>query len=194
MKNPLRKLRPPAAIFLGFTLTVVLTTGVSSLFAQASSKRLVHVTVTDPLGRFVTGLEQGGFEIVEDGIRRPITEFSDAGSPISLAIVSDSPVAVGNLILPNDELIQTRSVTDAVRQLSSSKNTRKTLVITTAIDTPANLTGIQVIRASSGELTKTVVELKNQYLLQFDSANATAGVQVVLQQPRGLPTLRTNVR
>jgi hypothetical protein len=182
------------AFFVGWTLPIVLAISVSPLSAQApSSKRLAHVTVTDPLGRFVTGIEQERFEIVENGVRRPITDFSDVDSPISLAIVSETPLAASSLYRPNDELIQTRSIADALRQLSASKNPRKALVVTTTTDTQA-IRGVQVVQANPDNLLKAVVELRNQYLLQFESANTSANLEVVLHQPRGLPPLRPNLK
>jgi Ca-activated chloride channel family protein len=90
--------------------------------------RVVHVSVTDPLNRFVTGLDRENFKIVENGIRRPITGFSNVDSPISLAIVSDVPLAgVSELNRAQDELIQTQSLSAALRQLAASKNLRKAI-------------------------------------------------------------------
>ena len=190
--NLLRKPRL-SALLVGCTLPIVLNICALPLSAQLQSKRLVHVTVTDPLNRFVTGIEQERFQIVENGVHRPITDFSDVGSPISLAIVSETPVAVSSSDRPNDELIQTRSVSDALRQLSASKNSRKALIVTTGADTHAIPESIQVVQTNPDNLSKWVVELRNQYLLQFESSNTSAKVEVVLQQPRGLPPLRTHL-
>jgi hypothetical protein len=164
--------------------------------AQAQSARVVHVTVTDPLNRFVTGLEQEGFQIVEKGVRRPITGFSDAKSPITVAIVSESPLPVNSPDRLADELIQTASVSDALRQLQASKTSGKALVITNAADTRAIPGKIQVVQTDPDNLSKRVVELSNRYLLhllQFQSSDADASVEVILQQPQGLPQLRTNL-
>lgn len=38
---------------------------------------LLQVTVTDPYGRFVTGLEQNSFHVFEDGVEQPVAFFSD---------------------------------------------------------------------------------------------------------------------
>jgi hypothetical protein len=95
---------------------------------------------------------------------------------------------------PDDELIQTQSVSDAIRQLSTSKNARKTLVVTTGAETLAVPAGIQVVQSNHANLPKWVVELRNQYLLQFESSNASAAVEVVLKQPRGLPPLRPHLK
>jgi Ca-activated chloride channel homolog len=49
----------------------------------------VTVTVTDPYGRFVTGLTQDHFELFDDKVKQQIAHFSDADAPISLGIVYD---------------------------------------------------------------------------------------------------------
>jgi hypothetical protein len=113
MNKLLRTSRPFAFIVVGCLLPIVLATCASTVLAQAPSKRLVHVTVTDPLGRFVTGVERAHFGIVENSVRRPITAFT---------------------------------------------------------------------------------ELRNEYAIEFESANPSADVEVVLQQPRGLPRLRANLK
>jgi hypothetical protein len=96
---------------------------------QAETERFAHITVTDPLGRFVTGLEQERFQVVESGVQRRIIAFSDTESPISLAIVSERQLVVGDLGL-DDVLIQTRSLAEALSQLSASKNPRKAVLLT----------------------------------------------------------------
>ena len=50
----------------------------------------VTVTVTDGAGRLITGLTRDDFEIYEDGIREPITQFTDERVPVSLGVVLDS--------------------------------------------------------------------------------------------------------
>ena len=80
-----------AALLMGSTFVVVLSVGASPASAQVASKRSVCLTVTDPEGRFVTGLERGHFEVTEDGVQREITGFSGADTPITIAIVSPPP-------------------------------------------------------------------------------------------------------
>src|SRR5216683_2089506 len=48
--------------------------------------RLVSLTVTvsDPPGRFVTGLTQRNFEVYDDGVKQEIAHFSDEDAPITL--------------------------------------------------------------------------------------------------------------
>jgi Ca-activated chloride channel family protein len=50
---------------------------------------LVNVTVTDPYGRLVTGLEQNNFRIFEDGVEQEILTFSSEDVPISIGVIFD---------------------------------------------------------------------------------------------------------
>jgi len=162
--------------------------------AQTQSTRLVHVTVTDPLGRFVTGMEQEQFEITENGVRRPISAFSDLDSPIALAIVGEMQLPLSS-VSPDDVLIQTRSVSEALQLLLASKNLRKALVITaSSTDLPEIPFGVQVVRVKPDGLLTAIVELRSEYLLQFHATDAPSQVEVALRQPRGLPPLRVNLK
>jgi Ca-activated chloride channel homolog len=49
----------------------------------------ITVTVTDTYGRFVTGLGQNAFQIVDDKLPQQITFFSDEDAPVSLGVVFD---------------------------------------------------------------------------------------------------------
>jgi hypothetical protein len=175
------------------TLVVLIASSISHLPAQTQSNRLVHVAITDPSGRFVTGLEQDRFEIVENGIQRRITGFSDVDSPLLLAIVSEKTLTMGDLN-PRDVVIQTPSLNDAIQQLSASKNLRKALVMTTPIDAQSIPSGIQIVQAKPEDLFRAIVGLRNEYVLQFESSSSSAAVGVVLKQPRGLPPLQASIK
>ncbi len=49
----------------------------------------VNVTVSDPYGRFVTGLDKTHFEVYDDKIKQEIKFFNDDDAPITLGIVYD---------------------------------------------------------------------------------------------------------
>jgi Ca-activated chloride channel homolog len=49
----------------------------------------VKVSVTDPLNRYVTGLEKEHFKIYEDNVEQTITHFSQQSAPISAGIIFD---------------------------------------------------------------------------------------------------------
>jgi len=65
-------LRTCKAIFAAIVIAGALFT----LTAQVATKRTVDVTVTEPNGRTVTGLEKDQFAITEGGDERTITAFS----------------------------------------------------------------------------------------------------------------------
>jgi len=50
---------------------------------------LVNVTVTDPYGRLVTGLEQDAFRVFEDNGEQEIVRFSSEDVPISIGVIFD---------------------------------------------------------------------------------------------------------
>jgi Ca-activated chloride channel homolog len=50
---------------------------------------LVNVTVTDPLNRFVTGLEKEHFRVFEDGIEQEVVTLSSEDVPVSIGLVFD---------------------------------------------------------------------------------------------------------
>jgi Ca-activated chloride channel family protein len=55
------------------------------------------VTVSDPLGRFVTGLQKKNFEVFDDGVEQEIAHFSDEDAPITLGFVYDVSGSMSNL-------------------------------------------------------------------------------------------------
>ncbi len=50
---------------------------------------LINVTITDPYGRLVTGLEQDNFRAFEDGVEQEIVRFSGEDVPISIGVIFD---------------------------------------------------------------------------------------------------------
>jgi VWFA-related protein len=56
---------------------------------------LINVTVTDPLNRFVTGLEKEHFRLLEDKVEQEISEFSSEDAPISIGLVFDTSGSMG---------------------------------------------------------------------------------------------------
>ena len=57
---------------------------------------LVPVTVTDPINRFVTGLDEDAFEVYEDKIKQKIVSFGSDDAPLSIGIVFDTSASMGN--------------------------------------------------------------------------------------------------
>jgi Ca-activated chloride channel homolog len=59
---------------------------------------LVPVTITDPMNRLVTGLEQDNFEVFEGTERQQIKHFSSEDVPISLGVIFDTSGSMSNKI------------------------------------------------------------------------------------------------
>jgi len=57
---------------------------------------LIPVTVTDPLNRFVTGLEKENFKLLEDKQPQEITQFSSEDAPLSVGVVFDCSGSMGH--------------------------------------------------------------------------------------------------
>jgi VWFA-related protein len=55
----------------------------------------INVTVTDPLNRFVTGLEKEHFRLFEDKIEQAIAQFSSEDAPLSIGLVFDTSGSMG---------------------------------------------------------------------------------------------------
>ncbi len=59
---------------------------------------LINVTITDPYGRLVTGLEQENFRAFEDGVEQEIVRFSGEDVPISIGVIFDMSGSMGDKI------------------------------------------------------------------------------------------------
>ena len=55
----------------------------------------INVTVTDPLNRFVTGLEKEHFKLFEDKVEQNILQFSAEDAPLSIGLVFDTSGSMG---------------------------------------------------------------------------------------------------
>jgi len=57
---------------------------------------LIPVTVTDPLNRFVTGLDRDNFKIFEDKKEQAISSFSSEDAPLSVGVIFDCSGSMGH--------------------------------------------------------------------------------------------------
>jgi Ca-activated chloride channel family protein len=62
----------------------------------SSTLVLIPVTVTDPLNRFVTGLDRENFRIFEDKSEQHLTHFASEDAPLSVGLVFDTSGSMGN--------------------------------------------------------------------------------------------------
>jgi VWFA-related protein len=65
-------------------------------FNVDSTLVLIPVTVTDRLNRFVLGLRQQDFHLLEDGIEQTIAHFSGEDVPLSVGLVFDMSGSMGD--------------------------------------------------------------------------------------------------
>jgi Ca-activated chloride channel family protein len=76
------------------TIAMLVTVVAASLAAQSFRSRVdlvqVTVTVTDANGRLITGLTRDDFQVFEDGVEHPITQFTDERVPVSLGVLLDA--------------------------------------------------------------------------------------------------------
>ena len=56
---------------------------------------LINVTVTDPLNRFVTGLEAEHFKLFEEKAEQRIATFASEDAPLSVGLVFDASGSMG---------------------------------------------------------------------------------------------------
>jgi len=56
----------------------------------------IPVTVTDPLNRFVTGLEKKDFKLFEDKVEQQVQYFASEDAPISVGLIFDTSGSMGS--------------------------------------------------------------------------------------------------
>ncbi len=66
---------------------------------------LINVTVTDPLNRFVTGLEKENFRLFEDKIEQKIVHFASEDAPLSIGLVFDTSGSMGNKLTKSRQAV-----------------------------------------------------------------------------------------
>ena len=88
---------------------------------------LVPVSVTDPMQRFVTGLNRDNFEVFEGAKPQAIQNFSSEDVPVSLGIILDSSGSMG------DKMDRVR---EAVNQFCDASNPQDEFFMITFSDEP----------------------------------------------------------
>jgi Ca-activated chloride channel family protein len=88
---------------------------------------LVPVTVTDPLGRLVTGLREDNFQVLENKKPQEIRHFSSDDAPVSLGIIVDASGSMKNKM---------ERVREAVKQFCYIANPQDEFFMITFSDTP----------------------------------------------------------
>ena len=94
---------------------------------QSADLVLVPVSVTDPLGRLVTGLREDNFEVFENKKPQEVRHFSSDDAPVSLGIIVDTSGSM------KDKMERVR---EAVKQFCYSANPQDEFFMITFSDTP----------------------------------------------------------
>jgi Ca-activated chloride channel homolog len=66
---------------------------------------LINVTVTDPLNRFVTGLEKENFRLFEDKIEQKLSTFASEDAPLSVGLVFDTSGSMGSKLAKSRQAV-----------------------------------------------------------------------------------------
>ncbi len=67
---------------------------------------LIPVAVTDPMSRFVTGLDKENFKLYEDKIEQDIQQFSAEDAPLSIGVVFDTSGSMGSKLNKSREAVK----------------------------------------------------------------------------------------
>ena len=110
----------------------------------------VPITVSDSLGRYVTGLKKEHFQIFEDKVEQTITHFSQEEAPISVGIVFDVSASMKD----NDNI---RKAKNAITRFLQSINPEDEALLIT-FNEQSNLT--QRFTDQVGTLRSTLAQLK----------------------------------
>ena len=171
--------RTPARKHNERTMRTVAVLALTCLALAAQETRYVHLTVTDTLNRFVTGLDTEHFEV--------------AGSTPSTLQGPDSTIAIAVVGAPEPQpaasVVHASTVSEALQLLAASSAARKALILAIPATDQAIPAAIHVLRIDAANLAKAVIEAKNTYTLGFTQP----AVPVTLKAPRGLPPLKANL-
>lgn len=66
---------------------------------------LIPVAVTDPMSRFVTGLDKENFKVFEDKVEQVVTQFSSEDAPLSVGIVFDTSGSMGAKLMKSRQAV-----------------------------------------------------------------------------------------
>lgn len=66
---------------------------------------LIPVTVTTPIGQFVTGMEKENFRLFEDKVEQTVTHFASEDAPLSIGLVFDASGSMGSKLSKSREAV-----------------------------------------------------------------------------------------
>ncbi|HYL16048.1 MAG TPA: VWA domain-containing protein [Terriglobales bacterium] len=99
---------------------------------------LVPVTVTDPTGRFVTGLDKEQFQLYEDKQKQVIRHFSSEDAPVSLGVIFDTSGSMSSKIERAREAVmeffKTANLRDEFSMITFSEKPEEIADFTTSVE------------------------------------------------------------
>src|ERR1700674_3690016 len=113
---------------------------------------LIPVTVTDPMSRFVTGLDKDNFKLFEDKTEQEITQFSSEDAPLSVGIVFDTSGSMGAKLQKSRQ---------AVAQFMKTANPQDEFFLTQFSDRP------EIVQ----DFTKETEEIQNRLTFTESKGN-----------------------
>ena len=85
---------PRVAAGLALACLLGSATAAQQVFHGRTDLVRLNVTALDAQGRLLPGLEQGDFQVIEDGVAQEISNFARDPQPISLALLLDTSVSM----------------------------------------------------------------------------------------------------
>lgn len=171
------------------------------LFRTDANPGLVRVTVTDPLGRTVNGLDRDSFKILDDKVPQRIVSFGNEDTPCSVGLLFD---ASGGM---KDKIVKARLAT----RVFSIPRIRKTRPYYEEekhgifpLEHLAEAAGgrhyvIRDVNELSDVAARIGLALHDQYALGYHLPENTPGgkwrsIEVKVDLSAGLPRLRVDAR
>lgn len=97
---------------------------------------LIPVTVTDPYGKFVTGLDKDNFKLTEDKVEQQVQSFSSQDAPMSIGLVFDTSGSMGAKLqtsrLAVSEFVKTANPVDEFCLISFAERPQLLVPFTTS--------------------------------------------------------------
>ena len=116
------------SLLLLIAIVSSLTFGHGSAATPPSRMVMLHVRVTDSLGRAVANVPQSSLVVTEDGVPQKITHYINDETPLSYGLVIDSSGSVGSqfeqLLRAAGQIVESNNPTDQtfiIRFISSDK-------------------------------------------------------------------------
>ncbi len=62
----------------------------TEVIKMSTEQVIINITVKDPKGKYITGLDKRAFKLMEDGDKQEISDFQNEDAPLAVAVVIDT--------------------------------------------------------------------------------------------------------